>query len=246
MIATHVYDTAAEQAHWWFRSRRRLIDWAICGMTSYRDNTLLEIGCGSGGNLQALSKYGHATGVDLDPDALTFANRGQSAPWAVAGDALALPFARDAFGLVLAADMLEHIENDRQVLREAFRVIAPGGALVVTVPAMPSLWGPHDETLGHKRRYTRGELIQKARNAGFETAYCTYTMALLLPVLWAHRHVLKAPWHKGAYSNPAARVPPWPANQIMEGIMAVERGMLSLGARWPLGVSLLYVGRKPS
>ena len=248
MIATHVYDIAAEQAHWWFRSRRHLIDWAIHSMTAYRENAILEIGCGSGGNLPTLAKYGNVVGVDIDPDALAFANRGRSEAWAVEGNAMHLPQAwGDGFDILLAADMLEHIVNDRQVLREAYRVLQPGGFIVITVPAMPSLWGPHDETLGHQRRYTRGELLQKARNAGFQTAYCTHTMALLLPALWAHRHLLKAPWHKAAtYQNPAARVPPWPANQIMEGIMATERMMLAIGAKWPLGVSLLYVGRKPA
>lgn len=267
MIATGVYNQQAETSHWWFRARRKLLrdtlkahlrQDAILGRSApWRDSKypwdaknaafahLLEIGCGAGGNLETLAAFGRTIGIDPSPMSVAMANAGRAHHRAIGGDATHMIWNDESFHAVIALDVLEHIDDDGRALCEAYRVLRPGGVLIATVPAMPSLWGPHDEGLDHKRRYTRQELHRKAITAGFHVHECRYTMALLMPLLVLHRHALKAPWHRrAAYRNPADRVPPKPVNTLMEGIMDAERIMGGAGVRWPLGASLLLVAKR--
>ena len=115
---------------------------------------LLDLGCGVGNTLRALGGRDVAFGVEYSTVALAVARR-RGIDRVVAGDGLCLPFPSRAFDAVIALEVVEHFADDTGVLREAFRVLRPGGVLVASVPAFMALWRSHDELYGHHRRYTR-------------------------------------------------------------------------------------------
>jgi SAM-dependent methyltransferase len=144
-----------EDGHWWFRERRHLIDRAIAGLTPAE---ALDIGAGAGGNTRVLEAAGwHATALEYSDAGVELARaRGLNV---VQADARDIPFPDNFFSLLVAYDVLEHIEEDDQVVAEIARVVRPGGTVLIAVPADMRLWSPHDEAIGHVRRYTRDGLV---------------------------------------------------------------------------------------
>lgn len=143
-----------ESGHWWFRGKRVLMRRLLGDRLARPGLRILDIGCGAGANALELSAYGEVTAADRSLDALAFV-RSRGVSRVVAAEAPFLPFRSGAFDLVTAFDVIEHVDDDAGFVAELARVLAPGGALAVHVPAWPSLWSRHDEVLEHKRRYTR-------------------------------------------------------------------------------------------
>ena len=174
----------AEDRYWWFVSRRRL---ALRMLPPEREGERwLDLGCGTGAGLAAFSGRAEVTGLDFSPEALGLAReRGDFR--LVQGDAQSLPFADGAFDAVVTLDMMEHVPDDAAVAREVFRCLAPGGRLLVNVPAFPWLWGPHDVALMHHRRYRRDDLRRVLEGAGFTVERISYSMFALFPLVAAQR-----------------------------------------------------------
>jgi SAM-dependent methyltransferase len=172
-----------EDTHWWFRERRHLIAKAIAGMPA---STALDIGAGAGGNTRVLRAAGwHATALEFSDAGVQLARaRGLDV---VQGDARHIPFPDDHFGLAVAYDVLEHIVEHDQVVAEMARVVRPGGRLLIAVPADPRLWSPHDEAIGHVRRYTRPELLALFTGPGFRINDVRSWNVLLRPVVARRR-----------------------------------------------------------
>jgi ubiquinone/menaquinone biosynthesis C-methylase UbiE len=133
---------------------------------------ILDAGCGSGRNMVELARHGSVTGIDLSDTSVCLA-RDRAAGEVVEGSVLDLPFEEDRFDLVVSLDVIEHLEDDLGALRELRRVAAPGGSLLVTVPAYQWLWSGHDEINHHHRRYTRCSLQRVAEQAGSEQVRTT-------------------------------------------------------------------------
>jgi len=168
-----------EDDHWWFRERRHLIARAIAGRTPSR---ALDIGAGAGGNTRVLRSAGwESTALEFSDAGVELARaRGLDV---VQGDARQIPFPDDHFGLVLAYDVLEHIEEDEQVVAEMARVLQPGGRALIAVPADMRLWSAHDEAIGHVRRYTRDSLVALFDNDSFRIDEVRSWNVLLRPVV---------------------------------------------------------------
>ena len=157
-----------EYIHWWNIGRRRILEAALSRNLKFSptERKVLDVGCGAGGNILFLKKFGNVTGFDISEEALSFSgDKGFSE--LVLGRAEILPFREGSFDIVSALDCIEHIEDDEAALQEAYRVLKDGGTLLLTVPSHPWLWSRHDEALHHKRRYTKNELQRKVRDAGF-------------------------------------------------------------------------------
>jgi SAM-dependent methyltransferase len=227
----------AEDRHWWYRGRRKVLDGILAGLGLPANARILDAGCGSGRNMVELAHFGTVTGVELSQTSVALA-RARDVGEVIAGSALEMPFADDSFDLAVTLDVIEHLEDDLAALRELRR----GGALLVTVPAYQWLWSGHDEINHHHRRYTRRSLQRVAQQAGWMQLRTTYFNSLLLPVAIMLR-VLERVNTKTTESSLDLWVPPAPANWLLERPLTLEAAVIARGARIPAGLSLLAVFR---
>jgi SAM-dependent methyltransferase len=229
----------AEDRHWWYRGRRTVLEGVIADLDLPPSARILDAGCGSGRNMIELRRHGTVTGVELSEASVEIA-RGRGAGEVVAGSVLEMPFPDASFDFAVSLDVVEHLEDDLGALRELRRVIAPGGRLLLTVPAYQWLWSGHDEINHHHRRYTRRSLKRVAEAAGWKQARTTYFNSLLLPVAIVLR-VLDRFNTKTTESSLDLWVPPGPANWLLERPLTLEAAMIGRGGRIPAGLSLLSV-----
>jgi SAM-dependent methyltransferase len=233
---------AAADSHWWYRGRRRIVAAELDALKMPAGLRLLDAGCGGGQTLDLLSAYGDALGVDPDVDSIARTRaRGHDA---VVAALPSLPFEDGTFAAATCLDVLEHIEDDSAALAELRRVVAPGGALLVTVPAYESLWSNHDVANAHVRRYRAGTVRALARQADVRVERVSYFNSLLLPAAAAVRlaeRIRREP-RPGAPSD-LDRTPP-SLNGVLELPLRVEAALLRAGGRLPAGLSLLAVLRR--
>lgn len=234
-----------EARHFWFRARNALITRAL-RQHFPGARSLLELGCGNGFVLRGIRTARpdlHLVGTELFSEGLAFA-RGRVPEAAFARvDARALPFKDASLDVVGAFDVVEHIEEDEQVLREAYRVTKPGGGIVLTVPQHRWLWSAVDDYSLHQRRYSRRELIERVEAAGFVRPWATSFVTLLLPLLLLGRR------RRGPLTDAeAARELEVGdlGNRIGDWLMNVERWLIERGLSLPLGGSLLLVATRPT
>lgn len=176
-----------ESYHWWFVGRRqlfvKLIEDALCAHPLRQDGPfwVADMGCGTGVNLDALSRFGPVVGVDVANTALAFCK--ERKPYRLCQAPFShLPFRSGSIHLLTGFDVLEHGEDDRAMLTEAFRVCAPGGWAVFSVPAYRFMWGDHDVAAHHYRRYAGLEILGKLQEAGFRIHRITYLNTFLFPI----------------------------------------------------------------
>lgn len=230
-----------EDRHWWYRGRRVVLERVIADLRLPARARVLDAGCGSGRNMVEFARHGTVTGVELSEASVSLA-RERHAGEVIAGSVLEMPFEPDSFDLAASLDVIEHLEDDLAALRELRRVVAPGGALLVTVPAYQWLWSGHDEVNHHFRRYTRRSLQRVAEQAGWQQVRTTYFNSLLLPAAILLR-VLDRFNRKTTESSLDLWVPPAPLNWLLEQPLALESALIARSGRIPAGLSLLAVFR---
>jgi SAM-dependent methyltransferase len=242
-----LYDAirATEQDHWWYVGRRRLVfDWLERALPEYPTARVLDIGCGTGFNLQALRALGlnGTIGLDISDRALTFC-RGRGLHALVRGDAARPPFCPESFDIVLALDLIEHIEDDRAALDGLLRILRPGGRLILFTPAFSFLWSAQDRVSHHYRRYTAADLRRKLHAAGYAIEKLSYANTVLFPIVWAGRALLRLSGRSETLTDENHLHPAW-SNAALARLFSLERPMLR---RWnlPFGVSLLAVAARP-
>ncbi len=231
----------AEDRHWWYRGRRTVLERVIADLELPSPARILDAGSGSGRNMLELARRGVVTGVELSPTSVCLA-RGRDVGEVIEGSVLEMPFEDDSFDFAVSLDVIEHLSDDLGALCELRRVTAPGGSLLVTVPAYGWLWSGHDEINHHHRRYTRRSLQRVAEQAGWTQARTTYFNSLLLPVAILLR-ALERLSTKTTESSLDLWVPPEPLNWLLERPLALEAALIGRGGRIPAGLSLLAVFR---
>jgi SAM-dependent methyltransferase len=219
-----------------------VLDGVIAGLGLPARARVLDAGCGSGRNMIELSDLGTVTGIELSETSVALA-RQRDAGEIVAGSVLEMPFPDDSFDLAVSLDVIEHLDDDLTALRELRRTVAPGGALLVTVPAYQWLWSGHDEINHHHRRYTRRSLQRVASQAGWTQVRTTYFNSLLLPVAIVLRVLDRVNRAKTTESSLDLWIPPAPVNWLLERPLALEAALIGRGGRIPAGLSLLAVFR---
>jgi SAM-dependent methyltransferase len=230
-----------EDRHWWYRGRRIVLEGVIAGLGLPANARILDAGCGSGRNMIELARHGVVTGVELSETSVEAA-RARDSGEVIAGSVLEMPFPDGAFDLAVSLDVIEHLQDDVSALRELRRTVAPGGSLLVTVPAYQWLWSGHDEINHHHRRYTKRSLELAAQRAGWNQVRSTYFNSLLLPAAIILR-VLERLSTKTTESSLDLWVPPEPLNWLLERPLVLEGALISRGGRIPAGLSLLAVFR---
>ncbi|MEO6457798.1 MAG: class I SAM-dependent methyltransferase [Chloroflexia bacterium] len=241
-----------EQDYWWHVGKRAIV---YSLLERYRDRQrgipsgrALDLGCGTGLNLDFLSHYARPVGTDFSEEALRFC-RERGHQLLCKADAAALPFQDGEFDIITALDVIEHLDDDLAALTEIRRVLRPGGLVIISVPAYPALWSYWDDILGHRRRYTTKMMEAVVRKSGLRLRRVSYSnAAILLPTVLLR--VMKAAQGKvaanrGQSSDPESDfipVPTW-LNKALTAYYRVEARLLARRSL-PFGLSVVCVAQR--
>ncbi len=257
-MQAHTYSimNEVERGHWWFVGRRRIIEsflaplareirQALKGPGSPANSAtsaslkILDVGCGTGANLEMLSQFGEAEGVDVSADALAFC-RARGLVNVKQGEAEALPYEDAAFDLVTGLDVVEHLDDDLAGLKEMRRVLRREGRALIFVPAFMFLWGVQDDISHHRRRYTMAELKQVVTSAGFQVERATYVnLSFFAPILFGRLLIRITGFRPASENNLTVG--------FLNGGLGMVLGAESFPLRFfnfPFGVSIILVARK--
>jgi SAM-dependent methyltransferase len=231
-----------EGKHWWFAGRRHIIASfveRVCRDLGELRPRILDVGCGTGANLQMLSRFGVAEGVDVSVAALNFC-RARGLAEVKQGAAESLPYEDAAFDLVTGLDVVEHLDDDIAGLKEMRRVLRPGGRAVLFVPAFMFLWGVQDDISHHRRRYTLPELKLKLREAGLTVERATYAnLTFFAPILIGRLLMRLIGWRPASENNITISA----LNGLLGRIFSVESWWLRR-LNFPFGVSIVCVAKR--
>jgi len=189
-ISHYAIESRVEETHWWFVVRRKLLGNIVSKLKLSTKASILDVGTGTGSNLRLLKNLGfeHISGVDNSDEAVRFCAE-KSLGIVQKGDICNLPFENNSFDLVLATDVIEHIDDDVKAVSELKRVLKPQGYMVIMVPAFQCLWGLQDEVSYHKRRY-KLEQIQSLSKENLKCERIFYFNYLLFMPIWLARKII--------------------------------------------------------
>ncbi len=234
-----VYDRMAEldQVHWWYRARREILSDLIARRIALpADPRILEVGCGTGHNLEMLRRFGRVDGIEVDPAARELATARLGQP-ILDAPLPALPGIADgAYDMIAILDVIEHVEEDVAGMRALAGKLKPGGKMLITVPAFPFMWSAHDVVNHHKRRYTKKTLKALVADSGLKLEMMSWFNSLLFPLAATARLAGKVTGNKDSDD----KLPPKPVNKLFEWTFGLERYALGR-LPFPPGVSLVAI-----
>ncbi len=248
-----------EQDYWWHVGKRMIVYNLISrywtpsprpteggALTLARESRrVLDVGCGTGLNLDNIARYGLPVGMDLSREALVFCQKRGLDELCEASIDHGLPYRDQSFDIITALDAVEHFDDDYAALHEFYRVLRPGGLVVISVPAYQFMWSYWDEVLGHKRRYTVPMMRKLVRAAGFAVLKVSHSnAAILLPSLLV-RLFKSQKYGEKVSESPSDFMPvPNPVNRLLTAYYEVESKIIPR-VSLPFGMSVVCVARKP-
>ncbi len=231
----------SEDSFWWYVGIHSLIEDSLRKYLAKKNGNILDAGCGTGGNLMMLKRFAKAFGIDISPEALRFCSKSRGLTDLTQGTLEQLPFRNDSFDAAISIDVLYHlwVRNDETALRELYRVLKPGGIIIIQSAAFEWLRGQHDEVVYTRKRFTRNEVCQKLSSAGFSVKFASYRNTLLFPIVFIVRVFKK----KGEASSSDVSMPSPFINSILRFIMKTENVLLRF-VRFPIGSSVYAIATK--
>src|SRR5690606_18220877 len=240
---TYAIMDRVEDSHWWFVGRRAILEMFLRKLTANRksqieDRKILDIGCGTGANLEMLSQFGEAEGVDVSDDALEFCRKKDLK--VSKGLAETLPYPDETFDITTDLDLIEHLDDDVAGLREMHRVTKTGGHALIFVPAFMWLWGVQDDISNHRIRYTKKQIVDRLTEAGFTVERATYANFTFFAPILGGRTLMRLTGIKPESEN---NVNISALNGLFGKIFSAERHLLHK-FNFPSGVSIVVTARK--
>jgi len=245
---TYAIMDRVEDSHWWFVGRRAILESFLKSIVRKLRTAdegvrvpfrILDVGCGTGANLEMLSQFGSAEGVDVSDDALEFCRR--KGLTVQKGLAETLPYNEGTFDVTTALDVVEHLDDDIAGLKEMFRVTKAGGYSLIFVPAFMWLWGVQDDVSNHRIRYTRKQIVERLKRAGFTIERATYANFTFFAPILGGRTIMKVTGIKPESEN----------NVNISALNGIFGKLFSAESLWlkhfnfPFGVSIVIVAKKP-
>jgi SAM-dependent methyltransferase len=229
-----------ERNYWWHAGRLSIIDsWMKKWINPPKKAAVLNVGCGTGGTLPVIEKYGHVDNIDVSEEAIKFMREAGYKVRKVTGTKL--PYGDNTFDVVVAFDVLEHIKEHRQALQEWLRVLKKGGAILITVPAYSWLWSDHDASLHHHRRYNK-KLISSIVPASGTIQRISYCIVFSLPLVVGFRFINKLLGRKGDSETSYVNVPHF-VNTLFTNLLGIEAKAHKI-MTFPAGTSMIIAIRK--
>ena len=240
---TYAIMDRVEDSHWWFVGRRAILESFLETIvqklrSKVQSPRILDVGCGTGANLEMLARFGSAEGVDVSDEALEFCRR--KGLTVQKGLAETLPYEDEAFEITTALDVVEHLDEDIAGLKEMYRVTRTGGYSLVFVPAFMWLWGVQDDISHHRIRYTRKQIIERIETAGFKVERATYANFTFFAPVLGGRTLMKLTGIKPESEN---NINISALNGLFGKLFSAERFWLR-NLNFPFGVSIVVVARK--
>jgi len=232
-----------QATHWWFVARRQILRSQIRALELPPNAQILEVGSGTGANLELLAEFGSVVAFEMAAEAIAMAQARCTGP----GRRITMRQGQcpedlstfsQRFDLICLFDVLEHIEQDSVALARLALLLKPNGRLMLTVPAYQWMWGPHDVQAHHKRRYTMRSLSAECVEAGLSVSRITHFNTLLFPLAVLGRTLERLTGKTSA----ADQTPRAPINTLLARIFAFERHMLP-HMSLPFGLSLLLLAQ---
>jgi len=243
---------ASETVLWWYVGLREyVLDWLELSPISPTGGrptyTILDAGCGTGGMLARFALYGTAVGVDLAAYAVHITRDWRECPNVMQASLTTLPAAANTFDIAVSLDVISDagVEIEAAALDELYRVLKPGGRLLLNLPAFDSLAGEHDVAVRTARRYTAKNAQALVVRHGFTVERLSYWNMALTPAVWIARLLSRRRSHTAATAHSDITPPPMLVNRILLALIRCERQVLHHIPRLPFGSSLLVLVRKP-
>jgi len=233
--------------HWWYRGRRVILQYLVSQFASGSTRSVLEIGCGTGGNIEFLSSFGELTAIDFEELAIETCRRNHVIDSDkiqfihMNAEDMDLHFSDKTFDLICMFDVLEHLDDDGETLRKLKKLMSTTSKIIATVPAYQWLWSSHDEYLHHKRRYTRSQLDALAIECGYSVVGSGYFNTFLFPIAVINRIFSR---FKGKKTDAMVQVPNSLLNFLLFHIFKFEKRFIS-SIRFRFGLSVWVVLENP-
>jgi SAM-dependent methyltransferase len=240
---TYAIMDRVEDSHWWFVGRRAILESFLRSIVAKLARSgaplrILDVGCGTGANLEMLSQFGNAEGVDVSDDALEFCRR--KGLTVQKGLAETLPYEDESFDITTALDVVEHLDDDIAGLKEMYRVTKTGGYSLIFVPAFMWLWGVQDDISNHRIRYTKQQIVERLEQAGYKVERATYANFTFFAPILGGRTLMKLTGIKPESEN---NITVSALNGFFGKIFSAERFWLDK-FNFPFGVSIVITARK--